>query len=132
MDWIIGRIVARFTGPMGFRLIMQPLVMILFGIRDGLLDAKAGNPPIIRDLLFNPEGRRRDFQSALAALLKPIIFATILDMVAQQLIFKHIYPLRALFVGTVLMGVPYALTRGATNRIATRRGYGKKLHDAPK
>jgi len=132
MDRIINGIVARVTGPMSFRFILQPLVAILLGIRDGLADARAGTPPFIYDFLFRPEDRRRDFASALKSLLYPIILGTILDCIAQYLIFKHVRLVPALLVGTLVMGVPYALARGVTNRIATLRQRGTEHHDAPK
>lgn len=137
MDKILDGIMARVTGPMSFRFILQPLMMIILGIKDGLADAKAGSPPFIFDLVFNPEGRPRDFKNAFKSLVKPIIFATVLDLVAQYLIFKEVrHPavrlVPALVVGTLVMGVPYSIARGLSNRIATRRGYGKKPDNAPK
>src|SRR4051812_2092492 len=47
MDWslqqIVEELVARITsGPMQFRLIVQPSMALVLGIRDGLSDAKAG------------------------------------------------------------------------------------------
>ena len=42
----------RLTGPGRFRFVLQPVVAILLGIRDGLLDARAGRPPYLYNLLF--------------------------------------------------------------------------------
>ena len=42
----------RLTGPGSFRFIFQPIVAILLGMRDGLLDARAGRPPYLYSLLF--------------------------------------------------------------------------------
>jgi len=114
-------LVARLTGPLHFRLILQPLVAIALGIRDGLKDAKAGRPPFIMDLIVRPEGRRRQLKAALQALIKPLIIAIILDAVAQYLMLGTIYPGAAVFVGVVVMAVPYSLARGLTNRIVSRR-----------
>ena len=112
-------LVARVTGPMSFRFILQPIVAIGLGVRDGLMDAKAGMPPFIYDLIFKPKNRKRQLTSAFHRLLTPIIVATILDAIAQYLIFKHIRPLHALLVGTFIMGLPYSISRGITNRIAS-------------
>jgi hypothetical protein len=114
-------LVARLTGPMHFRLILQPLVAIALGIRDGLKDARAGRPPFIMDLLVRPEARRRQLKRALQSLIKPLVIAIILDAVAQYLMFGTIYPGAAVFVGVVVMAVPYALARGLTNRIVSGR-----------
>jgi len=113
-------LVARVTGPMSFRFILQPAIAVALGIRDGLMDAKAGLPPFIYDLVFKPKDRERQLKSALHRLLTPIILATILDAIAQYLISKQIRPLMALLVGTFVMGLPYAVARAITNRIASR------------
>ena len=116
---VLDKLVARLTGAMSFRFILQPAIAVFLGIRDGLMDAKAGTPPFIADLIFNPKDRKRQLKSAFRRLLTPIIVATVLDIIAQHLIFGHINPLGAVIVGTFVMGLPYALARGVSNRIAT-------------
>lgn len=108
---------ARIAGPMSFRFIIQPLVAVILGIRDGRLDAKAGTPPFIYNVIFKKEHYRSQFRNALHSLLTPVIVGTVLDAIAQYLIFKHIRPLPALLVGTFIMGFPYSLSRGISNRI---------------
>lgn len=114
-------IMLRFTGPLHFRMVLQPIMAILLGIRDGKKDAKLGNSPIISDIIFFPEHRKRDLKSAWKALTKPLILAVVLDAVAQYLIFKQVLVIPALIVGVTLMGVPYLLARGITNRILSRK-----------
>lgn len=114
-------LVSRLTGPMHFRLILQPLVAIALGIRDGLKDARAGRPPFVTDLIVRPEGRKRQLKRALQTLIKPLVIAIVLDAVAQYLMFRTIYPGAAVFVGVVIMAVPYSLARGLTNRIVSGR-----------
>jgi hypothetical protein len=114
-------IVARLTGPLNFRFVVQPIMAIILGIRDGVTDAKLGNPPFIFDLLFNPQGRDRDLKSAWKSLAKPMILAVVLDAVAQYLIFKQILVIPAIIIGTFLMAVPYAFARGITNRILSKK-----------
>lgn len=118
---IIDRFFARLTGEMSFRFILQPLVAITLGIRDGILDAKAGTPPFIYNVIFKPENRRAHLKSALHSLLKPITIGIILDAIAQYLIFDHVRVLGAVIVGTCIMGIPYALARGLTNRFVSLR-----------
>jgi hypothetical protein len=43
----------RFTGPGRLRFILQPMLAIFLGVRGGLADAKAGNPPYLFGLLFD-------------------------------------------------------------------------------
>ncbi len=109
--------VARIAGPMSFRFIIQPMVAVILGIRDGRLDAKAGTPPFIYNVIFKKEHYRRQFRNALHSLFTPVIVGIALDAIAQYLIFKHIRPLPALLVGTFIMGVPYSFSRGISNRI---------------
>jgi hypothetical protein len=40
-------LLARLSGPGAFRFVLQPLVAVLLGIRDGRADAKAGRPPYL-------------------------------------------------------------------------------------
>jgi len=118
---VLEHLVARLTGPMHFRLVLQPLVAIALGIRDGLKDARTGRPPFVTDLIVRPEGRKRQLKRALQAISKPLIIAIILDAVAQYLMLGTVYPGAAVFVGVVIMAVPYSLARGLTNRIVSRR-----------
>ena len=119
---ILDNIAARLTGPMNFRFILQPLVAIfVLGIKDGRMDAKAGMPPFILDLILHPKDRKRNLKSAFKRLLVPVIFGAILDGIAQYLIFKHVRPAAAVLVGAMVMGIPYALSRGITNRIVSAR-----------
>lgn len=112
---------ARLTGPMHFRFILQPAVVILLGIRDGLKDAKAGTPPFTVDLLFESKHRKANFQSALKSLIKPIILGTVIDGISQYLMFGYVRPMAALLVGVGVIALPYALARGITNRVASPR-----------
>jgi len=130
---VLDKIVARLTGEMSFRFILQPVIAVILGIRDGLMDAKAGTPPFIADLIFSPKNRKRQLKSAFNRLLTPIIVATVLDAIAQYFIFGHINPLGAVLVGTFVMGIPYALARGVTNRIASelRSRNGESTDKAP-
>jgi hypothetical protein len=121
MTQFFEHLLARLTGPMHFRLILQPLMAIALGIRDGRKDAAAGRPPFVTDLLLRPEKRGRNIKEALKALAKPLVIAIVLDAVSQYLMLGVIYPGAAVFVGVVVMGLPYSIARGVTNRIVTTR-----------
>src|SRR5438270_675956 len=118
---IVDELVARITsGPMQFRLIIQPTMAIILGIRDGLADAKAGSPPFLWGLLFNRKDLKPSVQGALRRLRVPVVIATLADATVQYLMFHHIRPLTAVIVGVLLMGVPYCAARGISNRIRSR------------
>lgn len=114
-------IMVRLTGPLHFRIVVQPIMAILLGIKDGVADAKLGYPPFILDLLSNPQGRDRNLKSAWKSLTKPMVLAVVLDCVAQYLIFKQVLLIPAIIVGIILMAIPYALARGITNRIVSKK-----------
>jgi hypothetical protein len=104
-----------------FRFILQPLMAIALGLRDGRLDAKAGTSPFVIDVLFGSENRREYIVSALKNLAMPVALGTVLDAVSQYQIFEHVRPLGALLVGFGILGVPYVLARGLTNRLTAVR-----------
>src|SRR5512137_1517787 len=58
----------RFTGTGRMRFILQPMLAILLGIRGGLADARAGNPPYLFGLLFHAGRRRELMESGVAAI----------------------------------------------------------------
>lgn len=116
----------RISGPGAFRFIIQPIVAIAFGIRDGLLDAKAGEPPYLIGMIFHPELRRELRARTLQHILKPFIIGVILDLILQYFIFERVRLIPAIIAGLLLIGLPYALTRGITNRIATGRRHRRE------
>jgi len=106
---------------MSLRFVFQPLVAVLLGIRDGAMDAKAGEPPFIIDLIVDRDNRRAKLAGVLKSLSKTIVIATVFDMIAQHLIFDQVRVIPAIIVGVFLLSVPYSLARGITNRIVSAR-----------
>ncbi len=116
---VVERVIARVTGPLSLRFVLQPAMAILLGIRDGRLDARAGAPPFGWALVFKKGSRGAAIKSALHALLVPIVVGRVMVAVAQYLIFHQVRPGFALLVGTLVMGLPYVAARGISNRIIT-------------
>jgi hypothetical protein len=108
-------------GPAHLRFIVQPLVALLLGVRDGHRDAKAGEPPFVLMLVLDKERRGSGLRLGLRRILVPLVVAVILDGVVQEMIFSRVRPLAALFVGVCLIGLPYAACRGLSNRLLRRR-----------
>ena len=71
------------------------------------------------DLVFNPAGRRKSLGTASQALLKPVVVGVGMDAVAQFLVFPGLWVIPAILVGAFVMGVPYALLRGISNRASS-------------
>jgi hypothetical protein len=114
--------VARLHGPGRMRFIFQPTVAIILGARDGVKDARAGNPPFLSALVFPRTSRRELVRSGLASVRDLVAIAILLDVVSQFLIFRMVHPGAALLLGPVLIAAPYAFSRAAANRIARWRG----------
>ncbi len=109
----------RFIGAGRFRFILQPLFAVLLGARNGLTDARAGNPPYLFGLLF-AHGRRRElFHSGAAAIRTLLAMGIILDVVFQRVLYGAVHPATALILGPVLICAPYAvIARALTGRLA--------------
>jgi hypothetical protein len=116
---------ARMTGPGKFRFILQPVMSVGLGIRDGIADAKQGNPPYFIRVLFKGENKLAALKSGLKKAAIPLSLGVVLDFVFQWLIFHFLYVIPALLAGTLLVALPYALARGLSNRVA-RRWYDRK------
>ena len=54
---IVENMTGRVSGPMKFRLLLQPTMAAIFAIRAGLADAKTGKPPYSWGLLTDPAHR---------------------------------------------------------------------------
>ena len=107
----------RFTGPGRFRFILQPMLATLLGVRGGLADAKAGDPPYLFGLLF-AAGRRRELaRSGAAAIGTLLAMGIVLDVVFQLVIYRAVHPAAALLIGPILICGPYALSRALTTRL---------------
>ena len=122
MDDVLTRIwndlFGRLTGPLTLRLYLQPAMAMLFALRDGVKDARAGRSAYLWTVFSHPEERRRQLAEGWKAIGKVFILAILLDVVYQLMVFRRIYPVEVLDVAVILAVVPYALLRGPFNRVA--------------
>jgi hypothetical protein len=116
-------ILARLSGPGRLRFIVQPVVAVLLGARDGLKDARGGHAPFLWALVLHLEGWRKHLRSAIESTSELVCIAILLDLISQFLIFREIHPGAALVVGPVLIGLPYAVSRAIANRLWAGRGH---------
>ena len=114
-------LVARLHGPGRLRFLLQPIVAIVLGARDGVKDARAGKPPFLWGLAFRRSDRADMVRTALLSVRDLIAVAILLDIVAQLLIFRMVHPAAALLLGPVLIAFPYATSRALTNRVTRGR-----------
>lgn len=123
------QLLARVSGPMKFRLVLQPCMAAFFAIRAGLADAKAGRPPWFWELVSNPPEREDMIKEAWKRIGKVFVLAVILDVVYQIIVYRFVYVGEALIVAFVLAIVPYVILRGPTVRVA-RIVTMRRQHDA--
>jgi len=106
---------------MKFRLILQPLMAIIFAVRSGLKDAREGRPAYFWSLFTDSVNRRDMLRDGWKSVGKVFVIAIIIDLVYQLIVFRWFYPVEAILVAAILAFIPYLLIRGPVNRIARRR-----------
>jgi hypothetical protein len=119
-------LIGRVHGPFAFRLILQPLTAAFFACRAGLRDARAGRPAFGWAIIANPAVRREFMREARQELTRMFVFAVVIDLVYEVIVFHRIYPGQSFLVAAFLAVLPYALLRGPVNRMicAWRRSRG--------
>jgi hypothetical protein len=118
---IVDRVAARLAGPFSFRFVLQPIVAIVLGVRDGIRDGRQGRPSFLLDFCRNPQRRKPHLQQVSRRLLLPLTVAIVLDGFVQFLLFGWIRVSGAVTAGPVLMGLPYIIARAVTSWIVCRR-----------
>jgi hypothetical protein len=124
---ILDNLVGRVSGPMKFRLFLQPIMASIFAIRDGIKDAREGRAPYFWALFTDPEHWRDMLRDGWKSVGKIFILALILDAVYQYIALRWFYPAEAVLVSLILAIVPYIVLRGPVNRLMPRKG--KRKHE---
>ena len=117
MQRIIEDLFARLDGPLHFRFIVQPLMATIFGVINGVKDAKTGKPPYFWALLSTPDYRKELMKDGWKSVGKIFILAIILDVIYQLKVHSTVYAGELLIVAFALAIVPYLVVRGPVNRI---------------
>ncbi|TGQ09097.1 hypothetical protein EN809_023015 [Mesorhizobium sp. M2E.F.Ca.ET.166.01.1.1] len=111
---------ARPTGSMNFRFIIQPTIATIIAVRAGIKDAREGRPAYLWAALTNPEYRLEMLHGGWKDMRMPFLVAATLDAIYQIITHQFIYPLELLLTATLLALVPYFVLRGPVNRVARR------------
>jgi len=101
-------------------LILQPLMVTILAILDGLKDARAGRSPYLWTILSDPAQRAGYLREGLKRVSRVIVFALLMDAIYQFMVLGRFYPGEALVIAFVLAFLPYLLLRGPVARIARR------------
>lgn len=113
-------LVQRVSGPMKFRLLIQPAMAIFFAVKAGLLDARLGRPPYGWALLTDSTHRSELIKDGRKDILKVFVIALVLDAIYQWIVGRFIYPGEMLVVAFMLATLPYVLVRGMVGRLKRR------------
>ncbi len=114
---IIHDILGRIDGPLHFRIFLQPTMATIFAIRDGLRDAREGQPAYFWSLFTEPSLRSEKLRSGWKSVSKIFILAVVLDLIYQLIVLRWIYPFETLLVAVLLALIPYLIVRGPVARI---------------
>jgi hypothetical protein len=119
-----------FGGSFQLRLIIQPVLAMLLGLRFGIRDAKQGRPPIIKHVAETEGQRGALIAHAARDAIIPLIVALVIDSILQKMINNRIRPLAALIVGGLLVFLPFLIVRALANRAWTHRHPGRHARTA--
>lgn len=115
------QLLARVSGPMKFRLVLQPAMACFFAIRSGLADARAGKAPYFWALLSEPGQRPQVIKDGWKSVGRVFLLALALDVVYQIIVLRFVYPGEAIIVAFILAIVPYLILRGLVTRAARKK-----------
>ena len=115
------QLTAQASGPLSFRLILNPVMATILAVLDGLKDARAGRSPYLRTILFDPSQRAAYVREGLKRVGRVIILSFVMDAIYQYMVLRRFYVGEALVTVFVLAVIPYVLIRGPVHRIARRR-----------
>lgn len=122
-------LIGRLTGPMNFRLILQPTVAIVLAIRAGLADARQGRPAFLWAAITNPAYRPELLRQGWKDAGRVFVLAIVLDAIYQFIVQRRVYPGELLIIAFVLAIVPYVLVRGPVTRVRRRLAHHEVLRD---
>ncbi|MGO9021745.1 MAG: hypothetical protein ACLQVJ_25695 [Syntrophobacteraceae bacterium] len=109
---VVENLFSRVSGPMKFRLIIQPLIAAVFAVRDGLKDAREQRPPYFRAIFTHPDKRSGMLRDGLKSVGKIFGIAAFIDLVEQLVFFRWFYPGEALLVAFILAFIAVSVDPG--------------------
>src|SRR5678815_6050466 len=91
-------LLARPSGPLSFRFVLQPVMVSIVAIRAGLRDARLGREPYFKLILADAAARGQRIRRGLAATSRIAILGIVMDAIYQYLALQKFYPVEALIV----------------------------------
>jgi hypothetical protein len=109
----------RVSGPMKFRIVLQPIMATYFAIRSGWRDAKSGADPYFWSFLIGRGRRLNLIKDGWESVGRVVLLSAGLDLVYQYFVQDSIHLRAAIIVAIALAVLPYVIVRGIATRIAT-------------
>jgi len=106
----------RPSGPMTFRIILQPIMATIVASRDGLKDARTERAPYFWTILTDPAKRAGRLNEGMIATARVLLLGLCMDLIYQFIEFKTFHPAEAVIVALLLAFAPYLVVRGLVTR----------------
>jgi hypothetical protein len=114
------QLIAQPSGPLAFRFILQPVMVTILAILDGLKDAREGRSLYTWTILTDPAHRASYLRDGLKRVGRVIVFALVMDAIYQFIVLRRFYVGEAIVTVFVVAVFPYLLIRGPIARLARR------------
>jgi hypothetical protein len=111
-----------FGGKFQIRLILQPVLAMILGVRIGIRDAREGKEPFFSSLAHAKGNRGELIGRAARDAIIPLLLALLIDSILQHMINGRVRPVASLIVGGLLVFLPFLIVRALANR-AWRHGH---------
>lgn len=108
----------RPAGPMTFRFILQPIMVAIAALCDGVKDARTGRSYYVWTILRSPEKRAGRLREGLISTARIILLGLCMDTIYQVIVFDTFHPAEAVIIALLLAFVPYLLLRDPVARVA--------------
>jgi hypothetical protein len=125
------QLIDRVTGPLHFRLVLQPLMAAFFAIRSGWRMRRPASRRTSGPSFSDRSDRRALIKDGWESVGRVFVLAIVLDVVYQLYVLHFVYPGEAIVVALILAIVPYLLLRGLVTRVARAMGRGASTHTPP-
>lgn len=116
---IIENMIERVSGPMHLRIILQPVLALIFATIAGMRDAREGKPPYFWSLFTDSAHRREMLRDGWKSVGKVFVIAMVLDVIYQIVALRFVYPGEVVLVAILLAILPYLIVRGVVTQVAT-------------
>src|SRR5688500_15417711 len=104
-EWLartVENLMGRLTGPLHFRLLMQPVMAPILAIRAGIQDSRDGKPPYFWAIFTDSTLAKGLIREGWAAVATIFTIAVSMDIVYQLVVLRWVYALETVLVAIVL------------------------------